>query len=204
MKKRCISIIVVSICIVQIFGGCSKEYNAGKVNKTLTTSSSITNYISDNFEQYRGQILKETGLESEIITINNHGDNERYINFDVNDEVMIRFEINAPVIRIIKLVEQSNEEKKSKEIEIYFHEFAENDVVDITLRGNGIVSCRYKMNDLENAIPDRKVIEEGIDTTIKQYISTEEIEELISKARSIYSVFEEIADEYNESLEENS
>ena len=198
MKKRCISIIIVSICIVQIFGGCSKEHNVGRVNQTLRTSSSITNYISDNFEQYRDQILKETGLESEIVTINNHGDNERYINFDINDKIIIRFEINAPVIRIIKLVEQS------KEIEIYFHEFTESDVVDITLRGNGIISCRYKMNDLENAIPDRNVIEEGIDKTIKQYISTEEIEELISKAHSIYRIFEEIADEYNESIEENS
>ena len=119
-------------------------------------------------------------------------DNSTKIKFGANESFKIVKELKT---------KSSINKKENDEIVICLYGLEDDDKIRVTLIGNGSISSEYKVNDIEHPISNRKEKEEGFDVAIKQNISTEEMEELISKARSIYSVFQEIAEEYNKSLE---
>ena len=204
ISNKSISICILCI-IVSLFLGCigKNQVNNNLSDSTAISELDVSKYVIDNYLQYKDIIKERTNLENSIIEEKNNSQYEKYIEFAVDNSTKIRFKSGTRTVKIIKEIKDEHENKFQKKLYISIYGLDSNSEIRVTLEDGGIIWCRYKINDLENVIPDRKVVEERNDLTIKQYISTEEIEELISKARSIYSVFEEIADEYNENLEEN-
>ena len=204
MKKnisKYVKIILMYICIVHVLIGCNDNYISTN-NLKLRTQADVTNYIAENFSEYNGRIKDESRFEGKIVSDKKNQKEQRYIEFCINDDTKIRFESNNVGISIIKDFSQSNEPKDKKELEIYLIGIDNDAKVHISLETQyGYIVSEYKADDLEHPILSQKEKEENYNLKIKSNISTEEIEELIAKARSIYSVFEEIADEYNENLE---
>ncbi len=199
--SKYVKTILLYICIVSVLGGCNDNHTLTN-NVKLNTQSDITNYIAENFSEYKSRIKEESQLEGEIVSDSNNEEEQKYIQFCINDDTKIRFESNNLGISIIKNISQSNEPKDKRLLEIYLIGIDDDAKVHVSLETQyGYIVSEYRANDLAHPILTKKEKEEGFDIAIKQYISTEEMEELISKARSIYSVFQEIAEEYNKSLE---
>ncbi|NMM63548.1 hypothetical protein HBE96_12855 [Clostridium sp. P21] len=191
-----LTLICLCIFIMQVFVGCSNNYTTPKDTK-MATESDIIKYVAENFDKYRSRIKDESGVEGKVVNGIINGKEEKYIEFDIDNDTKIKFVVTSTV-RITKQFEPSQEFNYTREIEMVLFGMREDDDIRIKLRGNGSISCDYKANDLEHPLPSQKEKDECIDSQIKQNISTKELEKLSSKAHSIYKVFEKICNEYNE------
>ena len=192
----CLCLFIIQVCI-----GCGENYTSSP-NHKLGTQSKITNYIAENFDEYKSKIKEETGFEGKIVSEKVNGKDQKYIEFDIDDTTKIKFEVADVGVIITKKLAPTKELNWEREIEMLLIGMDKDDEVVITLSGNGSIHCNYNANDLEHPLPSQKEKDEGIDHQIKLNMSTEELKELSSKAHSIYNVFEEICKEYNEENKE--
>lgn len=201
VTKKCFILECCFIVFISCMFGC--RINNSSASLKISTDEQIVNYIYENFDRYNERITEETGCEGRIIEEkNDDGQSNCCIEFDIDNSTKIKFGANESFKIVKELKTKSSINKKENdEIVICLYGLEDDDKIRVTLIGNGSISSEYKVNDIEHPISNRKEKEEGFDVAIKQNISTEEMEELISKARSIYSVFQEIAEEYNKSLE---
>ena len=205
MKEKCFILGCFFISFISLIMGCSKNNYSNNIKGKLSTQKQIVNYLGKNFDKYSERILNETGYHGSIVKEqNDDGQNEEFIEFNVDDLTQIKFgeEGSYKITRKLNTINGAN---VNGQIIISLFGLKSDDKIDVQLKwtGNveGGISCKYRANDIEHPLPDQKERDERINSQIKLNISTEEIEELISKAHSIYGVFQEIAEEYNKSLE---
>lgn len=200
-NKRVISFFVLTcIClfVTQTFFGCVASYTQPQSNRLREVD--FTGYISENLDQYKDRIKKETGFEGKTGSGVIYGQKQKYIEFDIDDTTKIKFVVDHSTVIITKQYKTSKEDSYTNTMEVCLIGMDEDDDVTISLEEeNGFISVDYKANDFDKPLNTGNEKYEHNDLKIKVVESTEELNKLTLTAHSIYKVFKDICKEYNES-----
>lgn len=198
-KKYQVGIVIALVLIIIALGYTYVEPKiANYINytssskQTKLSKTDVIDYWADNIDECK-KYMESYGYKCEIVNENENGKEVQYLEIEPDDKIKIKFEINYRS-RVIEIISDKEEDHKDK-IKIILIGDIPNDA-EATVSTSGGISCNYKSaNDFNT--PEQRGAKDAadLDRKIKNFISTDELNDLREKS---YSIYDDLMEKYKE------